>query len=116
MAAILHSMEFHVNELLPSSGRISDFDRKDGPVVRARGRLEGDQLPVVDLRRRLEGVGDILVYFGICLPSVHDHVGDCSLYRPGIQLLVGGSPHVQLEDEIQLHHGEDHHAVFPEIP
>ena len=55
---------------------------------------------MVDLRRRQQGMGDILVYFGICLPAVYDHVGDCSLYSPRIQLLVEDKPRFRIEDEV----------------
>jgi len=85
-------------------------------VVRARGRLEGDQLPVVDLRRRLERMDSPMVCPRLCLPAIYAHVGDCSLHRAGIQLLVEGKPRFRVEDEVQLHDGEDHYALFPEIP
>lgn len=109
-------MRFSVNELLPPSGRISDFDRKDGPVVRARGGVQGDQLPLVYIPWRLEGMDGSMVCPRLRLPSVHGHVGDCSLHRAGIQLLVEGKPRFRVEDEVQLHDGEDHYALLPEIP
>ena len=85
-------------------------------MVRARGGVQGDQLPLVYISRHLPGMDRGVVCPRLRLSSVYDHVGDCALYSPRIQLLVEGKPRFRIEDEVQLHDGEDHYSLLPEIP
>ena len=116
MAGILHNMRFSVNELLPPSGRVFHLERENRPVVRPRRGIEGDQLPLVYIPWNFSGMDRRVVCPCLRLSSVHDHVGDCALYSPRIQLLVEGKPRFRVEDEVQLHDGEDHYSLLPEIP